>query len=180
MKKNSTKTADRKERRNFLKAGSAGLLAASVPSVASAALPRGQIKSGQPSERPQRNVAFSGVGWNRALPGLLGQACLTFDLRAEVGGTGLGTFRDDVYPELNSHFQINSVTNQAKQYTFEGEIIASRDPGMVGTLIRIEAEGADDGTARATITLARPGDLVTIAIIAVIIALLLPAIPSQR
>ena len=174
MKKNSTKTANRKDRRNFLKAGSAGLLAASVPSLANAALTSGQIKDGQPADRAQRNVALSGVGWNRALPGRLGQACLTFDLRAEVGGTGLGTFRDDVYPELNSQFQINSVTNQGKQYTFEGEIIASRDPGMVGMLVTIDAEGVSDGTARATVTFARPDNLVVIAIIAILVGMLLP------
>lgn len=177
------KEADVRDRRKFLKAAGAGLVAASVPSVAAAAL-KGTQKGddGESNTRP-KPVYLSGCGWNRALPGVFGEVCLTFDMRAELGGTGVGTFRDDVHPEINSQFQINSATRRHDEYTFEGEIIASRDPAMVGRPVTIVAEAFGDGTGSATITLGTAGthpNLVVIAIIAVLIALLVPAVQKVR
>lgn len=65
-----------------------------------------------------------------------------------MGGTGVGTFRDDVHPEINSQFQIHSATKRGNEYTFEGEIIASRDRSMVGMTVRIVAESLGMGRVK--------------------------------
>lgn len=169
----STKV-DTSKRRNFLKATGAAFVAASVPSVAAGALKGAQSKEEDPRSRRPRPVYLSGCGWNRALPGVFGEVCLTFDMTAELGSTGVGTFRDDVHPEINSQFQINSATRRRDEYTFEGEIIASRDPAMVGLTVRIVAEPLGDGKGTATIIVETDNNLVVIAIIAVLIGLLLP------
>ena len=117
------------------------------------------------------------------MPGVFGEVCLAFDIRAELGGTGVGTLRDDVHPEVNSQVQITSVTKHRDEYILEGEIIAARDPANVGRPIRIVAESLGDGTGSATITIgtAEPSpNLVVIAIIAVLIALLVPAVQPIR
>jgi hypothetical protein len=155
---------DTNKRRNFLKAGGAALVAASVPSVATAAT--------QPTES---QVYLQGCGWNHQLPGVFGQVCLTIDVRAQLGGTGLGTFRDDVHPEINSQFQIDSATRRAGVYTLTGGIVSSRDPDLVGQAVRIVVE-ADGDRATGTFTVGPTSQpLVVIAIIAVLIALLVPA-----
>ena len=165
------------DRRNFLKVAGAGLVAASVPSIASGAMSGTQIKTEEDSAARSRSVFMYGCGWNRALPGVFGEVCLSFDARAELGGTGVGTFRDDVHPEVNSQFQINSATRQGDEYTFEGVITASRSRDLIGAQVRIVAESLGNGRGRATITVERPEtNLVVIAIIAILIGLLLPAV----
>lgn len=171
-----TKEADVSDRRNFLKVAGAGLVAASVPSIASAAA-GSQIKGEDDSATRSGPVFMYGCGWNRALPGVFGEVCLAFDARAELGGTGVGTFRDDVHPEINSQFQINSATRQGDEYTFEGVITASRSRDLIGLQVRMVAESLGNGRGRATITVdSGETNLVVIAIIAVLMGLLLPAV----
>jgi hypothetical protein len=175
-------------RRNLLKAAGAGLVAVAVPAAAAGAVTGAQAsaedEAGQglaesESHHGPQPIYLYGCGWNRDLPGVFGQLCLTFDVRAEVGGTGLGTLRDDVHPEVNSQVQINSATRHGKMYTLKGEIVASADASMLGLPVKFVAEKTGTGTGKATITVGTEGqDLVVIAIIAVIIGLLLPAIQS--
>ncbi len=160
---NKPTKVDTSNRRNFLKVTGAALVAASVPSVA-AALP----------DTMQRDVYLQACGWNHALPGVFGQVCMTVDVRAQLGGTGLGTFRDDVHPEINSQFQITSARRRGDEYTLQGQIVSSRDPAMVGMPVRISVE-VDGDRGNGTITVgptAQP--LVVIAIIGILIGLLLP------
>jgi hypothetical protein len=157
------------ERRNFLKTTSAALVAAaSVPSVAAAT----------PNDT-QKVFYAHGMAWNPELPGIFAQLRLSFDLAVRLGGTGLGTFGDDVHPEFNSHFKINSTTKHGNVHTFEGEITAARDPAMVGMPVTIVAE-VEGSTTGVTITLGthtfKGAGLVVIAIIAILIGLLLPAV----
>jgi hypothetical protein len=157
---NETEISDR---RDFLKAGGAALVAASASSVA----------LGAPDDS-QKAIYLHGMAWNRDLPGLFGELLLTFDIKVQPGKTGFGTFSDDVHPEVNSHFSINSVKRQGDVYTLTGEIIASRDPGSVGTPLTIVAEVEGEKTAVAitlgTQTFRGAGLLVVIAIIAILIA----------
>ncbi len=90
----------------------------------------------------------------------------------------MGTIRDDVYPEVNSQIQINSVTKSGKLYTFHGEIVASRSAELVGMCVTIEARSLRRGEGSATITVSsgEGENLVVIAIIAVLIGLLMPAV----
>ena len=156
------KEIDISDRRNFLKAGGAALVAASASSVALAA-----------PDDAQKAIYLHGMAWNRDLPGLLGELLLTFDIKVHLGKTGFGTFADDVHPEFNSHFSIDSVTRHGDVYKMTGAIIASRDPSSIGTPLTIIAE-ADGEKTTATITLGNntfrgAGLLVVIAIIAILI-----------
>jgi len=149
------------DRRTFLQAGGAALVAASASSVL-----------GFPDEG-QKAIYLHGMAWNRELTGLFGELLLTFDIKVQLGKTGFGTFSDDVHPEFNSHFSINSARRQGDVYTLKGEIIASRDPGSVGTPVTIVAEADGEKTVLAvtlgTQTFRGAGLLVVIAIIAILI-----------
>ena len=159
---------DTSDRRRFLKTTSAALVAASIPSVAAAT----------PNDTQQVFYAH-GMAWNPELPGILAQLRLTFDLAVRPGGTGLGTFGDDVHPEFNSHFKITSTARHGNVHTFEGEITEARDPAMVGMSVTIVAE-VEGTTTGVTITVGthtfKGAGLVVIAIIAILIGLLLPAV----
>jgi hypothetical protein len=151
------------DRRNFLKAGGAALVAASASTITMAT-----------HDDPEKDVYLHGMAWNRDLPGLFGELLLTFDLKVQLGRTGFGTFSDAVHPEVNSQFSINSMTKHGDLYTFAGEIIASRDPGSVGPPVSILAH-TDGEKTTATITMGNytfkgAGLLVVIAIIAVLVA----------
>jgi hypothetical protein len=161
-----TKEADSNDRRTFLKTSSAALVAASVPTLAAAA-----------QENSQQVFYAHGMAWNPELPGNFSQLRLTFDLAVRLGGTGLGTFGDDVHPEFNAHFQINSTAKHGNRYIFAGEITAARDSAMVGMPVTIIAE-VEGTTTGVEITLGahtfKGAGLVVIAIIAILIGLLLP------
>jgi hypothetical protein len=119
-----------------------------VPSVAAGA-----------TEPPRKSVYMQGCGWNRQLPGVFGQVCLTLDVRAQLGtflpppaSVGLGTFRDDVHTEINSQFQITSARRRGDEYLFVGEIISSRSPELVGMAVRIGlVVDGDRGTGTITV-----------------------------
>jgi hypothetical protein len=179
MKKMKTKKAGVNDRRSFLRVAGSGLVAASIPSAAAGALTGAAQKGGDvPSHERPVPIYLHGCGWNRELPGVFGQVCLAFDIRAELGGTGVGTLRDDVYPEVNSQVRINSATKQGDEYILEGEIIAAHDPANVGRPISIAARSLGNGMGSAVITIgtvASSPNLVVNAIIAVLIALLVPA-----
>jgi hypothetical protein len=173
------KETDVTGRRNVLKAAGAGLVAAAVPVAARAGAPGEDVLEAGEVENHHgpKPVFLHGCGWNHDLPGVFGQVCLTFEMRAELGGTGVGTFRDDVYPEVNSQFEIRKATRHGDVYTFEGEITASHDPSLMGLAVKIVAEKTGTGKGKATITVGTEGqDLVVIAIIAILIAMLLPAV----
>jgi hypothetical protein len=125
-----------------------------------------------------------GMVWNRDLPGVLGELRLSFDLRVNVEtGKGFGTAGDPIHPEFNTHFSIDSIQRQ-KRPGGESRFIMSgmTEPGNASDVsqpLRIIAETAGDTTAIAI----RIGDhtfagagLVVIAIIAILIALLVPAV----
>ena len=126
-----------------------------------------------------------GMVWNRELPGVAGELKLSFDLRVNLEtGTGFGTANDPVHPDWNLHFAINS-TQQEKlpggetRYTMSGQVISANNPGNVGLPVRIIAQTSGETTAIAIaigeLAFAGAG-LVVIAIIAILIGLLLPAV----
>lgn len=160
------------DRRDFLKAAGATIVAASMPVAAVAQLTEKDEASGN-----QQPIYLNGCAWNRELPGDLGRSCFSFDVRAVIGGTGFGTIRDDVFSNVNSQFAINSVSRHGKTFTLLGEIIASRDPGVIGHRVRIVAESTGESMGRASLTIESPDDnLVVLAIISILIGMLVPAI----
>jgi hypothetical protein len=140
-------------RRDLLKAAGAGLVAAAGLAGAQA---RGDEDAAEAPGREEslhgpKPVYLYGCGWNRELPGVFGELCLTFDMRAELDGTGLGTFRDDVHPEINSQFQINSAKKQG-QVHLRGRGHQVPDPSMVGMAVKIVAEKTGGRKGKASIT----------------------------
>lgn len=111
------------------------------------------------------------------MPGVYGQACFAFDVRAEIGGTGVGTMRDEVFHEVNSQFAVESVTRSGDGYVLQCVIIASRSPQLIGNRLTISAQNLGNGSALCSITVeSEEENLVVIAIIAILISLLLPAV----
>ena len=167
------KSAKAGSRRDLLKAAGAGLVAAAAPAVVAAERDEG----GDERVHADKPVYLWGCGWNRELPGVFGEVCLAFEMRALLNGTGVGTFRDDVHPEVNSQWRVDRARRQGNKYTFEGEVIASQDPRLVGQPVKIVARKSGDSTATADIIIgSEEQELVVIAIIAVLIGMLLPAV----
>ena len=164
-------------RRNHLATMGGALLAASslVPAEAGAG----------PKDQDAEVLYGHGQVWNRALAGILGELKLAFDLRVNLEtGAGFGAAGDPVFPDWNVHFAINS-TQQEKvrrgetRYTMEGVVTQATNPARVGLPVRIVAQTVGDTTAIAIaigdVAFAGAG-LVVIAIIAILIGLLLPAV----
>ena len=163
------KNAKMSSRRDLLKVAGAGLVAAAAPSVAAAERDAG----GDETLHPDKPVYLWGCGWNRDAPGVFGEVCLAFEMRALLNGTGVGTFRDDVHPEVNSQWRVDRAKRHGNTYTFEGEVISSRDPALVGQPVKIVAKKTASGQGTASITVgSEETNLVVIAIIAVLIGLL--------
>jgi hypothetical protein len=173
MKKENTTN-----RRNFLKAGGAMLAAAALPASALAQKDEKEETESNAGNNNPLPIYLHGCAWNRSLPGIYGQACFSFDVRADIQtGAGLGTIRDDVHPQVNSQFQINSVQRRGKEYTLQGVIVASRSPELIGKRVNIVAEWIEEDQGKASITIESEGNnLVVIAIIAVLIGMLLPKV----
>ena len=163
-------------RRNYLAASGGALLAAgagALPAVADEGKNGGDVLYGH------------GMVWNRELPGIAGELHLSFDLRVNLEtGKGSGTASDPVHTDWNMHFDISSVHTEKQPkgetlYALNGVVTRANNPANIGLPVRILAQTVGDTTAIAI----RIGDLafggaglVVIAIIAVLIALLVPAV----
>ncbi|MCI0747025.1 MAG: twin-arginine translocation signal domain-containing protein [Verrucomicrobia subdivision 3 bacterium] len=138
MKKNLIGNCEKTNRRTFLKtAGAAGAALAAAPALLEQA----------EAQQPVQHVIYShGMVWNAALPGIARELLITFDLRAVIGGTGLGTLADSVHPGINSHVAFNSATRQGNVYTLQGTVIRSNDAANVGTAVTVVAEAFGEAT----------------------------------
>jgi hypothetical protein len=169
-------------RRKYLTAAGGALLAASgLPALAD---------NGPGHNNDDADVLYGhGMVWNRDLPGVAGDLKLSFDLRVNLEtGTGFGTAHDPIHPDWNIHFAINSTEQQKlrkgeTRYTMTGVVTRANNPANVGLPVRILAETRGDTTAIAIalgeMAFAGAG-LVVIAIIAILIGLLLPAVQTVR
>lgn len=126
-----------------------------------------------------------GLVWNRDLPGVAGELKLGFDLRVNLEtGIGFGTAQDPVHPDWNIHFAIHSaertrIRSGEEQFMLKGVVTQANNPASVNLPVRMIAQTQGDTTAVAIaigdLAFAGAG-LVVIAIIAVMIGLLLPAV----
>ena len=126
-----------------------------------------------------------GQVWNRELPGVAGEVKLAFDLRVNLAtGTGFGAAHDPVFPDWNIHFSIDSAEQTRlrrgeSQFMMRGVVTHANGAFSVGQPVRILAQTRGDTTALAIAIGDLPfagAGLVVIAIIAVLIGLLLPAV----
>jgi hypothetical protein len=168
-------------RRDHLAALGGALLAASPLSAAA-----GQ---GRGSDDDAEVLYGHGQVWNRALPGMAAELKLAFDLRVNLEtGVGFGTAHDPLFPDWNVHFSIDSAERTRlrrgeMQFMLSGAVTHANGGFAVGQPVRILAQTRGDTTAVAIAigdhAFAGAG-LVVIAIIAVLIALLLPAVQKVR
>jgi hypothetical protein len=125
-----------------------------------------------------------GMVWNRDLPGLAGRLNLAFDLRVNLAtGAGAGSASDAVFPSENFHFAITHAVRERVQdedrFVLAGVFTDAANSAYLHQPVRIAAQTQGDTTA----VVIRVGDrvymgagLVVIAIIAILIGLLLPAV----
>jgi hypothetical protein len=119
------------------------------------------------------------------LPGIAAELKLAFDLRVNLEtGVGFGTAHDPVFPDWNVHFSIDSAEQKRlrrgeMQFMLSGAVTHANGGFAVGQPVRILAQTRGDTTAVAIAigdyAFAGAG-LVVIAIIAILIGLLLPAV----
>ena len=126
-----------------------------------------------------------GLVWNLALPGVASELKLAFDLRVNLEtGAGFGTAQDPIFPEWNVHFSIDSaervrLRGGETRFMLQGKVTQASSGFHVGQPVKILAQTQGDATAIAIAigdqAFAGAG-LVVIAIIAILIGLLLPAV----
>jgi hypothetical protein len=167
-------------RRNYLAAAGALLAGSALPALADHDQDRDR------GGRDKEDVLYGhGLVWNRDLPGVDGDLKLAFDLRVNLEtGAGFGTANDPIHPDANVHFSIDSTERKRlrggeTRYSMNGVVTRANNPASVGLPVRILAETRGPTTAIAIAignkAFAGAG-LVVIAIIAILIGLLLPAV----
>jgi hypothetical protein len=164
-------------RRDCLAATGSALLAASALAA--------PAEASNPNSKLGDTLYGHGLVWNRDLPGVAGDLKLSFDLRVNLEtGVGFGTAHDPLHPDWGLHYDIHTIESQRRprgetRYTMTGVVTEAVDQSKVGLPVVIMAETSGDTTAVAI----KLGDLafggaglVVIAVIAILIGLLLPAI----
>lgn len=165
------------ERRHLLAATGATLAAAASAHVPAHAAARA-------GETDADTLYGHGMVWNRELPDPAGRLNLAFDLRVNLKtGTGSGSAGDPAYPGEGFHFSIDSTLRQRvrgeNRFLMAGTITDAVNPAYLGLPVRIAAQTQGDTTAiviRVVDAVYTGAGLVVIAIIAILIPLLLPAV----
>jgi hypothetical protein len=144
------------DRRNFLKAAGALLVTAAVPIGAAAQ----KDEPRDSANNLKQMIIFGGIAEpNPNLPGIFGQACLQFQMRADIGeGGGFGTISDPVFTAVNSHIEIHDGRTDLNDfYVFRGTVKNSNSPDLIGKAVTIRTQVLRDGNCNVSLTVETTG-----------------------
>jgi len=134
-----------------------------------------------PGPPPQQEEQFvMGLVAAPTAPGPAGE--LAFNVYASISddGTGYGTLIDPVHPSYSSDLRFVSRQRQGHHYRWSGVVTRSNDPSLVGQPVVLLGTVQGDSAAPLELEFLghtfRGRGLVVIAIIAILIAMLVPAI----
>ena len=134
-----------------------------------------------PTPPPQQEEQFiTGLVADPAASGVAGE--LAFNVYASISqdGTGYGTLSDPVHPAYASDLRFTSRQRVGNHYRWNGVISRANDPNLVGQAIVLSATVHGDSASPLELELQghtyRGRGLVVIAIIAILIGLLIPAV----
>jgi hypothetical protein len=133
-----------------------------------------------PGESSADRFALIGLVANPALAGTDGDLFLNIYAWVAGDGTGAGVITDPIHPEVASDLKVHGFERRGERYLITGEVIRSNNPRLVGQPFELSA--TVHGNAASPLDLRLMGEtfsgrgLVVIAIIAILIGLLLPAV----
>lgn len=151
-------------------------LARSLPERADAEI----LAPSAPPPPQQEEQYVMGLVADPTAPGAAGE--LAFNVYASVtgDGTGYGTITDPVHPSYSSDLRFLARQRIGNQYRWQGVITRSNDPSLVGQPFVLSATVHGDSASPLQLELQghtyRGRGLVVIAIIAILIGLLIPAV----
>lgn len=134
------KNDDSGDRRSFLKTAGAALVAASIPAAMIAH--KSETQAAAANNIRQMHL-FGGISEpNPNLPGIFSQACVHFQMLANLDGSGgIAAISDPVFSQINSHIQINFARRIANDvYLFRGVIGRSLSPEIIGKTANIKVQ----------------------------------------
>jgi hypothetical protein len=158
----------------------ASAAAALLAPVGLSAAQRSHDVPSAPGGPPADRFALMGLVANPALAGGDGDLILNLYAWVTEDGTGLGLMSDPIHPEVASDLKVHRVERHGSQYVITGEVTRSNNPRLIGQPFVLSA--AVQGTAASPLELGLMGEtfsgrgLVVIAIIAILLPLLVPAI----
>ena len=145
-------------------------MAASVPTILVAQKDEARTPSGN---NLKQMIIFGGVAEpNPGLPGVLGQACFQFQMRADIGETGgFGTLSDPMFADVSAHIKFHSGRTDINDvYIFQGTCSRSLNPDFVGKAVTVKVKVMADDNCDLSLTIENTP----------VAGLLLPAIQKVR
>lgn len=128
----------------------------------------------------QEEQFVMGLVADPAAPGPEGERTFNVYATVDADGTGYGTLVDPLHPSLNCDLRFLSRQKNGHQYQWLGVVSHANDPGLVGQPVVLSATVHGDSAAPLELEFLghtyRGRGLVVIAIIAILISLLLPAV----
>lgn len=139
------------DRRGFLKTAGAALVAASLPAAMYAQNAR---RPTVPNNIKQIGLALHVADPNPLLPGIFGLACISFYMTADINGrSGVATLSDPVFPQINSHIDIESSRTEGNNViVFKGTIKRSQSSELMGRRMTIKVYICPDNNCDLSLT----------------------------